>query len=259
MHRKAFTLIELLVVIAIIALLVSILTPSLQTAKELARDTVCLARQQSLGRGFLQYWEEFEHRNPYFRYPYSSSEGPRTYWPWFMRDFVGLGEGNDENMEPNERNAWAAEQEHFNCPSALGSATWSQPDHPDTLTHAMSPYGIREGEEYTPGITSYGLNWELSCSLQVQSDPNWCYPSIIDLPYPWRTGLVLDAGRTLFRYGGWVHCPGCNNSYDPRHRGHVNMLLVDGHVESRDFEWFYPINEDAQKYFSYVGDWIYKR
>jgi prepilin-type N-terminal cleavage/methylation domain-containing protein len=57
-RNKGFTLIELLVVIAIIALLVSILLPSLQKAQDLAKEAICRQNMSSAFRALTLYAED---------------------------------------------------------------------------------------------------------------------------------------------------------------------------------------------------------
>ena len=57
-RRPGFTLIELLVVIAIIALLVSLLMPSLRQAKELAKEAVCRAHYHAVGPTISMYSDD---------------------------------------------------------------------------------------------------------------------------------------------------------------------------------------------------------
>ena len=62
--REAFTLVELLVVIAIIGILIALLLPAVQAARESARRTQCTNNQKQLALGCLDY------ENAYQRYPY---------------------------------------------------------------------------------------------------------------------------------------------------------------------------------------------
>jgi prepilin-type N-terminal cleavage/methylation domain-containing protein len=57
--RAAFTLVELLVVVSIIALLISILLPSLKKARDQAKQAKCLANLSAIGKGNSVYGSEW--------------------------------------------------------------------------------------------------------------------------------------------------------------------------------------------------------
>ena len=73
--RSGFTLIELLVVIAIIALLVSILVPSLGEAQWMAKLAVCSSQLHSIGVGVGEYSSSWELDRPWLFYD-GTQDGP---------------------------------------------------------------------------------------------------------------------------------------------------------------------------------------
>lgn len=113
MKKPAFTLIELLVVIAIIALLLSIVTPSLKKAKDKGKDIVCRSHIKGIGMAILLYLNDnnsraFNNRdsNGHLWYDAQGKIITSDNASWWADAYWALG-----------YSTYAANEKVFSCPS----------------------------------------------------------------------------------------------------------------------------------------------
>jgi prepilin-type N-terminal cleavage/methylation domain-containing protein/prepilin-type processing-associated H-X9-DG protein len=171
--RHAFTLIELLVVVAIIALLISILIPSLSRARTLAKSTVCNTRLRTLGQGLVLYANANRDVLPPCRMPAMGNTqvrmkivGGEKYRPTFlalMGDLVGLKPFDDPK------------------PTKTDIDMFGQPG--DRQNYANVAYICSETPEWTDERNgSYGYNYQflgnarLTDEQDADSYKNWPVP-----------------------------------------------------------------------------------
>jgi prepilin-type N-terminal cleavage/methylation domain-containing protein/prepilin-type processing-associated H-X9-DG protein len=95
--RGAFTLVELLVVIGIIALLISVLLPALNKAREQANITKCAAQLRSIGQALSVYAAANKGKLPQHTFADPNATRP-LYWLWDLtvdsRDAILHGKSN---------------------------------------------------------------------------------------------------------------------------------------------------------------------
>jgi len=87
----AFTLVELLVVIAVIAILASLLLPSLAQGKLQARTLKCTSNLRQLGLAAQMYWDD--HESTSFKYLVAFTNGGGHYWFGWIENWTTDNEG----------------------------------------------------------------------------------------------------------------------------------------------------------------------
>lgn len=111
--RRAFTLVELLVVIAIIGILVALLLPAVQAAREAARRTQCNNNLKQWGLAFQN------HADVYQNFPVGSQQSPRRTWIITMWPFIE----QNNLFEQYDLNKHFYEAPHINQNATTGLCT----------------------------------------------------------------------------------------------------------------------------------------
>jgi prepilin-type processing-associated H-X9-DG protein/prepilin-type N-terminal cleavage/methylation domain-containing protein len=239
-----FTLIELLVVISIIALLMGILLPALNGARELGRRAVCMANVRRLSISMRLYLDSNEDKfmpdrlraatdyisvGPYRRY--------RPRWIWYLNEGMGFVI-NPYKYETEEdfNAALDMDNDYYMCP---------------TLKNREYARSIRNG--------AYGYNYQyLGNSRPNPSGTGYAnFPvSFLDIRGPSRTIVFCDSRGADVPHGQHAYLvdppkmayskgardfspksvgPLKYSPADARHGGRVNVAFLDGHSEAMTY------------------------
>jgi prepilin-type N-terminal cleavage/methylation domain-containing protein len=161
-RRRGFTLVELLVVIGIIALLISILLPSLSRAREQGNAIKCLSNLRQLGTAFQGYFNDNKGRFPFTAVWAGTTTGAENEdWIWWQNNVVP---GNasffgrpvpDINGSALARYLGKVAPEMFRCPTddVLNRKSVNAIDGPYPYSYTMNAR-LNGRDPKTPKVTA---------------------------------------------------------------------------------------------------------
>ncbi len=175
--RRAFTLIELLVVVAILALIISILLPSLKRARDRAKITICLTNLHDTGQAMHQYTVMYD---PY--YPLVPYIGSSIYYD---------NPGADDNLFVLWWKKLCPNVGTFTCPT-----TTHKIRKPHRIDRVPQGNGIRFNIYCDPKSNQVRNDWEYHGQLVSETVQD---PPIGPTP--------VNGYGTSYEYAGWVSNP----------------------------------------------------
>ncbi|MBN1123447.1 MAG: prepilin-type N-terminal cleavage/methylation domain-containing protein [Sedimentisphaerales bacterium] len=223
---RAFTLIELLVVIAIIGILLAIMVPALNKAREQVQATICLNNLKQIGMAANLYSEE---NNTYV--PRGTGGSGRTWFMLFL-PYVGHTSGETDYRRVDL----------YRCPGfpKTGLGLYDVPNSRQTVCFVINGWTFNDRNDKTgheiskptklsefkvPMATAYMADneagdWRAIIEEETSPEIHRC-----DLFNPGH--LPTSDSKDITR-GRRIACD--------RHRDGCNLLFLDWHAEYRDAE-----------------------
>jgi len=217
--RRGFTLVELLVVIGIIALLISILLPALNKARESAKAVQCLSNQRQFAMGMLLYANDYRGSLPPYGHFYAGySEDPTSYWWVLIAKYLGSSNqyaGITFMRCPSERDPNRATY------GVNYAKPWNAPFSYSSNPHINLYDGSRKVTQVKPGTLLTG-----DCNNWGGSDPTIYNPREWPLDMDTDGDGIIDSSSYVY---GTVPIPTPYNHFDPRHPGKMGACsFIDG-------------------------------